>query len=144
MRHQPHHTSRVRRQRRGFTLMEMIVVVTIIALLATVIVPRLWQHVGKANVAAAKAEVSTIANMISTYLIDTGVPLDDDFDLSVLLLPADDGGGPSGPYLQKKDDLVDPWDHEYILRVPGEENFDFDVVSAGPDGELGTADDVTN
>jgi len=136
---------RPRRGRRAFTLMEMIVVVTIIALLATVIVPRLWQHVGTANVSAAKAEVNAIAAQISTYLIDTGAAgLNDDFDLEVLLLPPDDGGGPNGPYLQKKDDLIDPWKNPYILRAPGEVNYDFDVVSMGPDGELGTADDVTN
>ncbi len=138
-----HH--RQRRRRRAFTLMEMIVVVTIIALLATVIVPRLWQHVGTASVSAAKAEVNAIASQVATYLIDTGgAALNDDFDLSLLLLAPDDGGGPHGPYLQKRDDLVDPWENDYILRVPGEVNYDFDVVSMGPDGELGTPDDVTN
>ena len=132
-----------RRSRRAFTLMEMIVVVTIIALLAGLIVPRLWSRVGAAKVSVAKSAVSNIATQVHAYVLDTGTRIDDDFDLRVLLAPPNDGGGPNGPYLQKKDDLVDPWENELIIRVPGEVNYDFDVVSAGEDGAFGTPDDIT-
>ncbi len=124
--------------------MEIIVVVTIIALLATLIGPRLIGQVGKARESKAKSEVRSIGTAVNMYITESGVTLDDGFDLEVLLLPAEDGGGPGGPYLQKADDLIDPWDNLYAIRVPGEVNYDFDVFSVGPDGQSGTEDDISN
>ena len=136
---------RRRQVRRGFTLLEMIVVITIIALLAGIIVPRLWTRVGDAKESAATSEVKMIASQITAYQLDMNLDqIDDDFDLEDLLLPPDEGGGSNGPYLQKRDDLIDPWGNSYVVRVPGDVNYDFDVVSAGSDGELGTDDDITN
>jgi general secretion pathway protein G len=65
----------------------------------------------------------------------------------VLLLPSDQGGGRSGPYLQKADDLIDPWGNPYVMRVPGQTNYDFDIVSYGADGQPGGEGDdadITN
>ena len=62
----------------------------------------------------------------------------------MLLIPATDGGGPQGPYFNKQDDLLDPWDNPYLIRVPGEVNYDFDIFSVGPDGQEGTEDDIVN
>ncbi len=131
--------------RRGFTLIEIIVVVTIIAILAGIIAPRIMQNVGKAKESRAKSEAKQIAQLITTYMLDMQMSrLDDDFDLESLLLVPDDGGGPNGPYLQKRGALVDPWGRPYEIRIPGDVNFDFDVVSLGEDGEMGTEDDITN
>ena len=133
------------RRRRGFTLMEMIVVVTIIALLAGLVVPRLWSRVGAAKESVAKSEVKNLEKQIYAYMLDTGMDRPSaDLDLSVLLLPPDQDGGPNGPYLNKEEDLLDPWEAAYALRVPGDVNYDFDIVSAGEDGELGTPDDLVN
>lgn len=130
---------------RAFTLIEIIIVVTIIAILATMIAPRIWTNVMKANISKAQSEVQSIASVVTNYLLDTQISrLPDDFELDILVLPPDDGGGPSGPYLQKRDNLIDPWDHEYIIIIPGEVNYDFDIVSLGEDGELGTEDDIIN
>jgi general secretion pathway protein G len=135
---QPNRRAARRLARRGFTLVEMIVVVTIIAILAGIIVPRLWDRVGGARASAAKSEASTIASQLKLYLIDSGVSsVPDGFDLSVLRLKPDDGGGPNGPYLEKDEDLIDPWNNPYILRVPGIVNSSFDVVSNGEDGQPG-------
>jgi len=134
-----------RRGRRAFTLIEMIVVVLIIGILATLIAPRIIGRVGEAKIKKAESAVSILAMQVESYMLDTGVSqLDDTFDLQTLLLPPDDGGGPNGPYLQKAMDLVDPWETPYIIRVPGDINYDFDIVSAGEDGEFGTEDDITN
>jgi general secretion pathway protein G len=131
--------------RRGFTLMEVIVVVTIIALLAALVAPRLLQNVGKAKTSAAKSECQSIAQQVNTYLLDMGMTRpSDDFELESLLMSPDDGGPSGGPYLQKRDDLIDPWGNPYIIRIPGDVNYDFDVVSMGEDGELNTDDDITN
>ena len=85
----------VRRQvRRAFTLVEIIVVVTIIALLSAVIAPRLIGRMTWAKVNAAKAEVKAIETAVNLYLNDTGVMLNSNFDIDILIVAAEDGGGP--------------------------------------------------
>ena len=126
-------------QRRAFTLLEIIVVVMIIAVLATLVAPRLLSRVGTAKQTAAIAKAATIAKCVNLYVLDKGLSApSDDFDLEVLLLPSDNGGGPSGPYLERADDLVDPWGNPFeILLPPGTINASFDIVSWGEDGEPG-------
>jgi general secretion pathway protein G len=142
------HRHQRRLARRGFTLMEIIVVVTIIALLAALVAPKLLSQFGSAKVKIAQSEASGLASAVNIYLVDKGLSqVPEDFDLGVLLLAPESGGGPNGPYLQKADDLIDPWDREYRIRVPGEVNVDFDVVSYGEDGQPGgegANKDVTN
>ena len=130
--------------RRAFTLIEIIVVVTIIALLAALIAPRLFGRLTWAKVNAAKTEVKSIATAVEMYINDTGGILRDDFDLDLLLLTPEDGGGLLGPYLYKQEDLIDPWETPFVVRVPGDVNHDFDIISYGPDGQEGTEDDITN
>jgi general secretion pathway protein G len=132
---------------RGFTLLEIIVVVTIIAVLATLIAPKLLSRVGSAKQTAAIAKASTIAKAINLYLLDEGISSpDDNFDLEILLLSPDDGGGSHGPYLERSADIVDPWGVPYELIVPGDVNASFDVISWGEDkqpGGEGSAVDIT-
>jgi general secretion pathway protein G len=119
-----------RRIRRAFTLLEIIVVVTIIAILAGIIAPRLIGRIGQAKTNVAKAECSEIAKQVQLYLIDNGKTRPDtEMELSALT------SGPT-PYL-KSTDLLDPWGREYLLIVPGEHNTDFEVMSLGADGEQG-------
>jgi len=124
--------------RRAFTLLEIIVVVMIIAVLATLVAPRLLGRVGTAKQTAAKAKAATIAKTVNLYVLDMGLSApSDDFDLEVLLLHPEDGGGPSGPYLERADDLVDPWGNNFEILVPGDINASFDIISFGEDGEQG-------
>ncbi|MCI0675192.1 MAG: type II secretion system protein GspG [Phycisphaerales bacterium] len=117
--------------RRGFTLLEIIVVVTIIALLAGIVMPKLLQHIGKSKQSIAKAEVASIAEQLQLYLAEYGMSMPtDDMDLDVLTM------GSSPPL--DADDLLDPWERLYFLRFPGQTNpSSFDVVSYGADGESG-------
>jgi general secretion pathway protein G len=132
---------------RGFTLLEIIVVVTIIAVLATLIAPKLLSRVGSAKQTAAIAKASTIAKAINLYLLDEGLSApDDNFDLEILLISTDDGGGQHGPYLERAADVIDPWGVSYELMVPGDVNASFDVISWGEDkqqGGEGAAADIT-
>ena len=137
-----------RRTRRAFTLMEIIVVVTIIAILASLIVPRIWRRVGEAKETAAQSECRLLAEQVYAYLIDAGMSsVPDDFSLDLLLLAADDGGGTEWPYLNNDDDIIDPWGNPFDIIVPGNENYDFDIVSYGSDGQQGGEGenaDITN
>ena len=127
-----------KQHRRAFTLLEIIVVVMIIAVLATLVAPRLLGRVGSAKQTAAKAKAATIAKTVNLYILDMGLSSpSDDFDLEVLLLHPEDGGGPSGPYLERADDLVDPWGNNFEILVPGDINASFDIISFGEDGEQG-------
>ncbi len=128
----------VRPRRRAFTLLEIIVVVTIIALLATMVAPRVLKWLGRSKVNVAQAEVAKLAETLRLYLLDNNLSRPDpDMDLGVLTEGED-------PLLAKADYLIDPWDRPYEIVVPGETNISFDIVSLGEDGELGTDDDITN
>ena len=126
-----HSTRRTGRTlRRGFTLLEVIVVVTIIALLATLVAPRLLGNIGKAKGKIATTEVASIAQQVRLWMADNGESrLPEDFELEWLTEGND-------PYLVPED-LLDPWDNPYVLINPGEVNLDFDIVSYGGDGQSG-------
>ncbi len=125
--------------RRGFTLIEIIVVVMIITVLATLIAPKLLGRVGSAKQAAAQAKAATIAKLVNLYTLDMGLSAPKNyFDLDILLLSPDEGGGPSGPYLERADDLVDPWGNPFVIELPpGTVNASFDIICFGEDGEPG-------
>jgi general secretion pathway protein G len=121
--------SRHHRARRAFTLLEVIIAVTIVALLAALVVPRLTRFLAGAHEDKAVAEVNTLANQVRLYITtETTGTLNNDFTLETLL----DG---DDPYLENANQLIDPWGNEYELRIPGEINRDFDVVSLGADQE---------
>ncbi|MHC4107382.1 MAG: type II secretion system protein GspG [Planctomycetota bacterium] len=127
-----------RHSRRAFTLLEMIVVVTIIALLAALVAPRALKWLLKSQQKVAKAEASKLAETVRLYLLDNMLTKPfAGMELGVLL-EGDD------PYLEKADDILDPWQNEYVLIVPGQVNIEFDIVSTGEDGELGTEDDISH
>ena len=76
--------------------------------------------------------------MVILYTLDMGLStLSNDFELEILLLTSEDGGGPSGPYLERADDLVDPWGNPFEIEIPGTVNYSFDIISWGEDGEPG-------
>ena len=137
MQRSTHNSKNTAQRRRGFTLLEVIVVVTIIALLAAIVAPKLLGNIGKSKQKVANAEVASIAQQVNIWMADNGVSrLSDDFELE-MLLEGDD------PYLGKADDLLDPWDNPYVIEIPGEVNREFDIVSYGADGQPdGTGEDA--
>ena len=121
--------------RHGFTLLEVIIAVTIVALLAALVVPRLTRFLGQAHEDKATAEVNTLATQVRLYITtETTGTLNGDFTLE-MLVDGDD------PYLDNENQLIDPWGNPYEIRVPGDVNRDFDVISLGPDGEA-SSDDI--
>jgi general secretion pathway protein G len=134
----PHHRNRRPHPRRGFSLLEVIIAVSIIALLATLVVPRLTKFLSGANESKAVAEVNSLANTVKLYMAsETTGRLTDDFQLEQLL----DG---DDPYLNSPEDLVDPWGNNYEIIIPGERNLDFDIICYGADGKPGGDEDIVN
>jgi general secretion pathway protein G len=120
--------------RRGFTLVEVIVVVTVLALLMTVVGGRMLGLLGQGQAEIAKTQAGKISGALTLYLLDVGQPQPEDgFDLSVLTLRPNEGGGPNGPYLSKVTDVLDPWKEPFLVVVPGEVNADYDIFSYGAD-----------
>lgn len=131
--------------RRGFTLVEVIVIVTVLAILMTVVANRVMDVFGRGQAEIAKTQAAKISQALTLYLIDVGQPQPEDgFDLSLLTLRPNEGGGPNGPYLPKVDDILDPWDMPFMVRSPGDINADYDIVSFGadkaPGGEQANSD----
>lgn len=124
--------------RRAFTIVEIIVVIVIIGILATLIAPRLLSRVGQARTTAAQSKAQTLATAVQSYILDCG-SLPSGATLDILMnRPGDvDASAWKGPYLQNTDQLLDPWGKPFVLIVPGKKNVDFDIVSYGADGQPG-------
>ena len=117
---------------RGFTLVELLLVLVILALIAGLVLPGI---IGKAEGAKAKAaasQVSRLAMAVESYYLDTGATPE-----SLQQLVEDSGGnaGWNGPYV-KTSSLKDPWGRDYEYKYPGEHG-DFDIFTLGADGQPG-------
>lgn len=135
-------------RRRAFTIIEVIVIVVIIGILATVIAPRLIGYIGRGKRAAAEANANAVANAVTSYWADCGKPpAGASLEGFLMAKPGEvDAAAWKGPYLQNKDQLKDPWGNPFQLVIPGKRNADFDIVSYGedksPGGEGDNADIV--
>ncbi|MBU0600890.1 MAG: type II secretion system major pseudopilin GspG [Gammaproteobacteria bacterium] len=130
---------------RGFTLLELLVVMVIIGLLAGYVGPRYFAQIGKSEVKVARAQINALDKALDQFRLDVGrYPTTEEGLKSLYERPA---SAPkwSGPYLKKAAPL-DPWDRAYIYRSPGEHG-EYDLSSLGKDGQAGGADeaaDITN
>lgn len=125
---------------RGFTLLELLVVMVIIGLLASFVAPRYFQHVAKAESRAARAQLDAFDKALTAYRLDTGhVPTTEQALKALLERPANEPKW-SGPYLAKALP-PDPWGRPYFYRTPGEQGRDYDLMSFGKDGQRGGVDE---
>jgi len=125
----------MRTMQRGFTIVELLVVILIISMIAVLFVPRWRKGLSKAKTGIARAKMSNIESAIGRFYIDCGrspTQLDE-----LVVAPADVEQNWRGPYL-KQSELLDPWGHEYIYVEEGEVNpGSFDLISLGADGTEG-------
>lgn len=120
---------------RGFTLLELLVVMVIIGLLVGYVAPMYFKQVGKSEVKTAKAQIEAFGKALDQYRLDTGhYPTTEQSMNALITKPADEGRW-DGPYLKKKVPQ-DPWGKDYQYKQPGDHG-EFDIVSLGKDGVPG-------
>ncbi len=120
---------------RGFTQLELLVVMAIIGLLAGYVGPRYFAQIGKSEVKAARAQIDGLEKALDQYRLDTGhYPSQDQGLAAITKKPANEPRW-DGPYL-KKDLPMDPWGRAFIYKIPGERG-EFELVSLGKDGAAG-------
>lgn len=131
---------------RGFTLLELLVVLTILGLIAALAGPQLMGLLGGAKTKAARLQIEQLGTVLDLYKLDVGQYPSTAQGLAALLARPDGVEAWNGPYLKKADGVLDPWNNPYRYRSPGEHGA-FDLHTLGADqreGGGGENQDVTN
>jgi general secretion pathway protein G len=127
----------------GFTLVEMLLVLVILAVLAAIVIPKFSGRSEQAKVTAAKSQISSIELALDAFEVDNGFYPKGNAGLTSLIETPSGAQNWKGPYL-KKGIPLDPWGNAYVYTYPGRNNADYDLMSMGPDGRAGGDDDIIN
>ena len=129
-----------RRREAGFTLFELLVVLTIMALIAAIVAPRVIGYLGRAKADVARSQMSNLVTSLELYYLDVGrYPAEEDGLAALVEAPEQDGEpipGWRGPYLRDEAGLIDPWGRPYAYAYDTDANR-IRVISYGRDGEPG-------
>ncbi|TFG90513.1 MAG: type II secretion system protein GspG [Syntrophobacterales bacterium] len=135
----------MRKKEKGFTLIEVLIVMVILGLLAALVGPRMFGKVGTSKQKAAKAQIALFETTLDTYRLDMGRYPTEEEGLAALREKPEGAEDWDGPYLSKELPL-DPWGTPYVYVSPGEHG-DFDIISLGADkapGGEGENIDIVN
>lgn len=130
---------------RGFTLLELLVVMVIIGLLAAYVGPKYFSQVGKSEVKMAQAQIDALEKALHQYRLDVGSYPATEQGLAALVNRPSNEARWQGPYLAKMPPS-DPWGRPYVYKYPGD-RAEFDLLSLGKDGQPGgegEAADINN
>ena len=124
------------RNSKGFTLIELMVVVVILGLLAALVAPKVINKLGKANTNTAYTQIQLFGTALDSFRLDTGRYPNSSEGLQALIASPSGGEGWNGPYLKKEEIPDDPWGNPYNYKAPGDHG-DYDLYSYGKDGSDG-------
>ena len=135
-------TANQKRERRprhgeeGFTLVEMLVVITIIGLIMGLIGPRVLNYLSESKVKAARIQLQSFSSALDLFYLDAGRYPSSSEGLGALMQRAPGLAAWNGPYLKGNTVPNDPWNHPYMYRSPGEHG-PYEIISYGADGQEG-------
>lgn len=138
--------SRRRKSEGGYTLVELLVVITIIGLIVALVGPRVLGYLGDSKVKTAKIQIQGFSSALDLFYLDAGRYPSSSEGLNALVQRPGNVSTWNGPYLKGGTVPLDPWGKAYAYRAPGQHG-PFDIVSLGSDGQeggTGTAADVTS
>jgi general secretion pathway protein G len=138
--------ARRRQSERGYTLVEILVVITIIGLIMALVGPRVLNYLTESKVKTARIQIQSFASALDLFYLDAGRYPTSAEGLTVLVRPPTGTAAWNGPYLKGGNVPTDPWGKPYVYRSPGEHGA-YDLVSLGSDGQeggTGTAADITS
>lgn len=142
-----HIRKRKRRQKqRGFTLVEMLVVITIIGMIMALVGPRVLSYLSDSRLKAAKIQIQSFASALDLFYLDSGRYPSSAEGLTALVRPIGGVSAWNGPYLKGGTVPNDPWGNPYVYRQPGEHSA-YEIRSFGSDGQeggAGAATDITS
>ena len=132
-------------KRKGFTLVEILVVVVILGMLAAIVIPNLVQNTDEARRSLAAVQIKEIEQSLDIYRLHNGFYPTTEQGLEALVTKPSTNPQPKkyleGGYMKKLP--MDPWGNPFIYRSPGDKGL-IDIISCGPDGEEGGGNDITN
>jgi general secretion pathway protein G len=130
----------------GFTLLELLVVLVILGLLAAVATPQVMKYLSRARTQSASLQIHNLSSALDLYRLDVGRYPSQEEGLNSLVEAPSTTPNWNGPYVKKREMLLDPWGHPYNYKFPGEHG-EYDLYSSGADnaaGGQGENQDVTN
>src|SRR5580704_13108841 len=129
-------TLRRKKQQRGVTLIEMLVVVVIMGLFVGLVGVNLFKKADEAKRTAAKSQIDSFMTALGAYKLDTGNFPTTDQGLAALRVKPEGSDQWAGPYMPK-DIPMDPWGHPYLYKYPGDHGDEPDLISLGADNQAG-------